>query len=481
MSRRLTILCPIAGGFLLAATPQARAEETTETSGSESSRSETRRENETPSTQASAPSSASTSSVSTGPSSSGTMGASTARPLKAPHPRDTLTGDWGGLRTRLKDDGIAVRADYVSETFSAVDGGLKRGSAYTQQVRAGVDFDMDKLVGWSGAVFHVTVNDRRGVGLSLDYVGNRLPIQEAAGGPYARLSEFSYEQSFDGGRLDFRVGFFAMGNDLGGMAVGCNLVNAAFCAHPLSMSGNSGWYNYPNARWGMAIRYKLRPDLIVRTGVYQVNAELGLEKNAFHPFAGDTTGVLLPLEVEYDPGARPGSRALPGHYKVGVYYDTSRALRQTGGGKVTGRYAAYVLADQMILRDRSGVATRGLSVFGQITVNPEATSQITRWYAAGLLKTGTFAGRDADTIALGVIQARVNPRLRRAHAGTAPVIGDYTSLPIGETAIEASYGVQVNRWLVFRPDVQYIIDPGAFSFRRTKNALALGFQVKMQL
>lgn len=410
-----------------------------------------------------------------------TQGASTARPPQAPHPRETLTGDWGGLRTDLKDAGIAVRADYVSETFSAVDGGQRRGTAYAQQLRAGVDIDMERIAGVSGGTIHVTVNDRRGVGISSDFVGNRLPIQEDAGGYYARLSELTWEQNFDSGRLNLRAGFFAMGNDLGGLSIGCNLVNAAFCAHPLSESGNTGWYNYPNARWGAAVRYKLRPDLLLRTGVYQVNADLGLEKNAFRPFAGRTTGMLVPLELEYDPGTAPGSRVLPGHYKVGFYYDTANAARQGTVGRVHSRFGGYVLADQMILRDRGGDGKRGLSIFGHFTANPEQSAQITRWYAAGLLKVGTFHGRDADTVALGVIHAQVNRRLRAEHAETLGLAEGYTALPEGETAIELSYGMQVNRWLSIRPDVQYIVDPGAFAFRDTSDALALGVQVKMQI
>lgn len=409
-----------------------------------------------------------------------TVPAPAAAPSRPAPPRDTLTGDWGGLRTRLKQAGVTVRADYVSETFSAVDGGQRRGTAYTQQLRGGFDFDMDKIAGWSGATLHFTVNDRRGIGISSDYIGNRLPVQEAAGGYYARLAEFSYEQSLLDGRLNLRLGYFAMGNDLGGMILGCNFVNAAFCAHPLSESGNSGWYNYPNARWGAAIRYRIRPDLAVRTGVYQVNPRLNDERAAWRPFTGGTTGVLMPLEVEYDPGIVPGSRALPGHYKLGVYYDTSRANRRGEPGTLRGRYGVYALADQMILRE--GAGNRGLSVFAQFTANPPSSAQITHWYAAGLVKTGTFAGRDADTISLGVIHAEVNPRLRHAQADLAvdPLVDGYTSLPAGETAIEASYGIQITRWLSFRPDVQYIVDPGAFSFRRTDDALALGAQVKMQ-
>ncbi len=409
-----------------------------------------------------------------------TVPAPAAAPSRPAAPRETLTGDWGGLRTRLKQAGVTVRADYVSETFSAVDGGQRRGTAYTQQLRGGFDFDMDKIAGWSGATLHFTVNDRRGIGISSDYIGNRLPVQEAAGGYYARLAEFSYEQSLLDGRLNLRLGYFAMGNDLGGMILGCNFVNAAFCAHPLSESGNSGWYNYPNARWGAAIRYRIRPDLAVRTGVYQVNPRLNDERAAWRPFTGGTTGVLMPLEVEYDPGIVPGSRALPGHYKLGVYYDTSRADRRGEPGTLRGRYGVYALADQMILRE--GTGNRGLSVFAQFTANPPSSAQITHWYAAGLVKTGTFAGRDADTISLGVIHAEVNPRLRHAQADldADPLVDGYTSLPAGETAIEASYGIQITRWLSFRPDVQYIVDPGAFSFRCTDDALALGAQVKMQ-
>ena len=82
-----------------------------------------------------------------------TKGAAVARHPVAPHPRDTLTGDWGGLRTQLKDRGISIRADYVSETFSAVRGGQRRGTTYVQQLRGGIDLDLGTVAGWSGALF----------------------------------------------------------------------------------------------------------------------------------------------------------------------------------------------------------------------------------------------------------------------------------------------------------------------------------------
>jgi porin len=391
--------------------------------------------------------------------------------------QSTLTGDWGGARTRYLEAGVNFRGDYVSETFANVSGGAKRGSTYAQQLRLGADVDMERLAGWSGATLHLTINDRRGAGVSADYIGNRLPVQEVYGGPYTRLSEASIEQNLLGDRLNLRLGFFAMGNDLGGQIIGCQLVNAAFCAHPLSLSGNSGWYNYPNARWGAAVRYKLAPELLLRTGVYQDNPRLGEKDNAFRPFAAGTAGVVLPLELEYAPGSAPHGAALPGHYKLGVLYDTAQVKRQGEAGTVNGRYGMYLLADQMVLREGRG--GRGLSVFGQFTANPRASAQITRWYAAGLVKTGTLKGRDADTLALGVVHAQVNPRLRESYAVSNLDADGYASLPSGESVVELSYGWQPLRWLGVRADVQYVVDPGAFSYRSTRNALALGTQLKI--
>jgi porin len=128
-----------------------------------------------------------------------------------------------------------------------------------------------------------------------------------------------------------------------------------------------------------------------------------------------------------------------------MIYDTASAKRQGEPGAVGERHGVYLLADQVIVRD--GTTGRGLALLGQFTAHPEASAQITRWYAAGLVKTGTFAGRDTDTVALGVVHAQVNPRLRASAAAANPGIGGDAALPAGETVLELNYGWQPLRWL----------------------------------
>jgi porin len=395
----------------------------------------------------------------------------------------TLTGDWGGTRTELFERGIAFRGDYVGEAMGVVDGGYgETGARYAQQVRVGVDLDMGKLAGWDGGAFHFTLNDRRGRSTSVDFVGNRFPIQEAYGGQYTRLTELSYDQTFNAGRSYYKLGYYAMGNQFGLHSLLTHFVNAAFCAHPLAMSGNSGWYNYPMARWGGEFAQQISPAVNVRTGWFQVNPNLGgnIERNAFRPFVSGTTGSLFPVEVTWTPAK--GSR-YAGVYKFGGYYDTSRVdKRGLDTSLTTGRHGAYVLAEQRLTQE-SADPSRGLTAFAQYMVSDTDTAQIKRWYALGGVYQGIGA-RAQDSIALGYVGADINDRLvdaRRATlaAGGVPTDSPLYNLSQAEELFELSYSFQVNPWLMIRPDVQYIVNPGTFNYSGTDNAWAVGVQAKV--
>lgn len=395
----------------------------------------------------------------------------------------TLTGDWGGKRTELAERGIVFRGDYVGEAMGVVDGGYgETGARYAQQLRVGMDLDMGRLAGWEGGTLHVTLNDRRGRSTSVDFVGNRFPIQEAYGGQYTRLTEVSYDQTFGDGQSYVKLGYYAMGNQFGLHSLLTHFVNAAFCAHPLAMSGNSGWYNYPVARWGGEVAQQVSPALNLRTGWFQVNPNLGgnVERNAFRPFASGTTGSLFPVELTWTPG-KVGR--YPGVYKFGGYYDTSRvAQRGLDTSATTGRHGAYVLAEQRLTHE-AGDPQRGLTAFAQYMVSDTDTAQIRRWYALGGVYQG-IGSRPQDSIALGYVGADINRRLVHARRATlvdagVPLASPLYHLSQAEELFELSYSVQVNPWLMIRPDVQYIVNPGTFAYARTDNAWALGIQAKV--
>ena len=389
----------------------------------------------------------------------------------------TLTGDWGGARSRLEEQGIKLTGDYVSETMRNFHGGIKKGTRYAQQIRLGARFDLSKLLGTPDAgIVQLTLNDRRGNSASEDLVGNRLPAQEIYGGNYTRLSELSYERTIFTPDLDLKLGFMPMGNDFGGMSVLTNFVNAGFCAHPLSMSGGSGWTNYPTGNWGAELKYRVNPDWLVQTAVFQVNPVTNSRSRyAFRMSTVGTTGMIVPVEAVYTYHG-----ALEGQYKFGAYYDTSNVQKIGQDSKAHGRHGAYVLADQTVWRnDQDGAQT--VHLFGQATSTDKATSPFHHWYSVGAVLHKPFAGRDMDTVGVAYGRAVLNSRTRdlqvEAAADLAAANG-IDNLDAGEQLIELSYGAQVTKWLTVRPDLQYVIEPGAFYGQNRGNALLAGFQVK---
>ena len=140
------------------------------------------------------------------------------------------------------------------------------------------------------------------------------------------------------------------------------------------------------------------------------------------------------------------------------------------------RWGTGILADQTLYHERSD-GRRGLSLFGVYTISDRTTAQILRCYEAGGVYQGTFSGRANDTVSPGYVRAVVNPHLIQSAKNSNPSTG---GLPPAESVIELSYGAQITKWLLIRPDLQYILDPGAFRFARERRALPFGVQVKVQ-
>ncbi|MCJ2184464.1 carbohydrate porin [Novosphingobium sp. 1949] len=205
------------------------------------------------------------------------------------------------------------------------------------------------------------------------------------------------------------------------------------------------------------------------------------------PFSGEPANFV----PDADTGTQKWKRPINAHAQVwmrcrGLAYFDARApipAPSVPGStqKVGGRFGFYALAQQQIWCQSDAKAGRNLAFIAAYTVNPRTSAQITRWYSLGLVQTGAFAGRDRDTLGLGVVNAVLNPRLRRAYVEDYAPEGGMAALPQGETAIELSYAVQLKPWLIVRPDVQYIVDPGAFSYALRGDAVAAGAQVKMQI
>jgi len=385
--------------------------------------------------------------------------------------RATLTGDWGGGRTRLEDAGIKLRAGFTTESAANPVGGRRQSVRYTQQVDFGADLDLSRLIGDPGAKVQITFIDRAGRSLSADAIGNLFSVQQLYGaGQNFRIVELNYQQSLLAGRLNFELGWSPAGDQFASLPVFCDFQNGFICGHPNPMTTNSGAHNYPVGQWGARVKLSPIRYVYLQVGLYQVNPDEGNGDNGL-TLSFESTGVLLPVEFGWLPGKDNGR--FPGIYKVGGYYNSSNtpdvlqdihgfSAGLTGDPFIThsGRFGAYAMADQVIQRDSSD-SHRFLRV-GAITGVGDRTTAVYRYFVtAGGVRQGTFRSRDADFISVLFGLGSINPRLTRYQQDRNVVTPGSVAIQTYESIAEIDYNIQLAPWLSLRPNLQYVIRPGA--------------------
>src|SRR5258706_3884231 len=182
-----------------------------------------------------------------------------------------LLGDWGGLRTRLADRGIAFDFAYGSQVAHNVSGGTERLTRYADQWMFGTTLNLNKLWGWKGGAFQATITDRNGRNLGADAkIGNNMLVQEVYGrGQTWHLTQFWLNQKLLDDRLQIKLGRLTVGEDFANFS--CDFQNLTFCG---SQPGNlvSGyWVNWPTSQWATRIKLQTSQQTYAQIGAYQVN------------------------------------------------------------------------------------------------------------------------------------------------------------------------------------------------------------------
>jgi porin len=400
-----------------------------------------------------------------------------------------LTGNWGGLRTKLEQSGVDIDLSYTSEIAYNAAGGTDDLVRYTDQFAIGGDFNLDRLLDLHDAEFKVTMTERNGRNLSDDaHLGTLQQVQEVYGrGQTWRLTQFWYDQKYFSQFLDWKVGRLTMGEDFA--AFSCQFQNLTFCgSQPGNIVGDY-WFNWPVSQWGTRLKFNFAHALSVQVGAYEVNPHFADRKNAMLPTNPDgATGALVPLELAWSP--QLGAAGMPGSYKIGAWYDTSKAndvFDDTDGDPAVltglppkrrhGRYGAYVNFQQQVMRFDDHDPSRGLSLFFNASFADRRTATVDNQMALGLISKGTFDLRPDDEIALAVGRTHVNGRVAHGErllndAGLGPVAVQHS-----EYAVELYYGLQATSWLMLRPNLQFVIDPGGTG--HNKDVVVLGLKTSI--
>ncbi|MBU2305730.1 MAG: carbohydrate porin [Alphaproteobacteria bacterium] len=355
-------------------------------------------------------------------------------------------------------DGVSLTSGLVSETAWNVSGLGDGAAKEAGQFTLGATADTAQVLGVTGGTLQASVSYRWGEDLgAVTEVRPLQLVQEVYGrGQTWRLTQLWYQQVIGASGADIKLGRMTVGEDFASFR--CAFQNLTFCGSQPGNMVSDYWYNWPVSQWAARGRYKRRGGYL-QLGIYEVNPR-NLEKHVTLGRLHGATGVMIPIEA----GWTPQVDGRPGRYRLGAWYDTSRAadlmlddkgqLRAVTGATprdVDGRGGAYFMAEQQVTGAARGADTiSGVTLFLNAAQADRRTSRIDRQIYGGAFWRGPLAHRPRDELGFALGATRRNPRLRVL----TPVRTNT------EYVGELFYAVQVNRAVVLQPSLQVIGNPG---------------------
>jgi porin len=402
-----------------------------------------------------------------------------------PAPAYGLTGDWGGMRTKLHDDGVDVSAGYTGELGWNFAGGKRHDVTETGQFALGATFDAERIAGIKGGTFQATATFRHGADLGRHAgLGVLQQVQEIYGrGQTFRITQLWYEQKFAGDAVAIKAGRATVGEDFSSFS--CYFMNLTFCgSQPGNLVGDY-WYNWPVSQWMARVKVT-HGKVYAQAAAYQVNPA-NLDKKFLNFNVKRGTGVLVPVELGWSPLL--GSKQLIGSYKVGAWYTNANADDvffdiNHNPGVITGleplqhssRYGFWINAWQQLLGTSiNGKPVSGVGVFLNATQADKRTSITDNQIAVGIFWKPPIKSLPDDVLAFAVGRTHVNGRFRHGEVLDPTNPEPQTS----EYAAELYYSAHPTHWLEMRPNVQYIHNPGGHSDANDVGVLGLKFGITL--
>ncbi|MFZ2467897.1 carbohydrate porin [Parvibaculum sedimenti] len=380
--------------------------------------------------------------------------------------QDTLTGDWGGTRSELADQGIEIGLAYIGEALGDVSGGMKRGWSYEGRAELSLDLDLDKLFGWQGGTAHASayqIHHTNGLPTA-DYTGSIGAPSNIEARQATRLFTLWVQQNFLDDAVSIRAGQLAADDEFMTSDTAGNLINGTFgWAGIAAANQTNGGPAYPLATPGVRVAVAPTKSVTVLGAVFSGDpagedcfddAQVCNRHGTTFSMSG---GTLWMGEVQYASNQGEGG-GLPGVYKLGAWYQTGKFADQRYGFERSNDHGVYAIADQTIWRKGESDA---LSLFARVGGAPSDRNLVSFYADGGLAYKGLIPGRDEDVLAFGAAYAKISGDARDADRDLQLLASD-PAYPLRdqETVFELSYTAAVTPWWSVQPDVQYIVHPG---------------------
>ncbi|CAK0749714.1 Porin [Gammaproteobacteria bacterium] len=392
---------------------------------------------------------------------------------------DTLTGDWGGNRTSLYQQGLAFDIGYKSDILRVTEGGQSQGGRPMYHLDVKLKADLEKLWGLESTTALLNVIDDRGDQLNASHVYSQLGVSniEVATKTYRLLNAW-VQKEWEDGRWSLLGGMYPIDSEF--MAVESAGV---FLQPPYGTLGDLSPTHTPSifntstlgvrakwlssdrnfyGQWAITNGISGDPDHPRGTHVRFGYGAMSIAEVGYHPT--EPTHPAVGAVDHAEPKANEPAENFE-KYAFGLWgYSADDRLADPINDKR--RWGWYTQAEKTIAQ---GTVLGDLSVFLRYSRSYGNASSIENATNTGLRLRGLLPGRDNDIAGIAYTRARLSEWFR------ADQINNGIATAETEQAWEVTYHIQVTPWFAVQPDWQRIVKPGG----NTPSATIAGFRVEL--
>jgi porin len=388
---------------------------------------------------------------------------------------NTLTGDWGGLRSRLAQSGIVVEGRYVAVLMDNTQGGFDTGFFGGEPLGVTATVDMDKFANVDGGTlffdweFFSWYNGRFPNNDQFDptgsYVGINTNLLDGDDRGLNHIAQLYYEQSladdclsFTFGKMDANVPFAvvqaagAFQNSIAMFTSTLNPFIPSYENEATALVARAGDINYVSTKFGWFDGTSAAYD--------PVTGKSGPDTGPRGPstFFNNKGNWFLISQTDF---AWTVNETLPGSIGAGAWLQTGlTATAGTNKDGVRDVPGCYLQWQQIVWAPSEDVANNGggLAYYGQFGWSDPNKNPIHWSLMTGVSATGVLRGRPADAAGLMFAYSRFtdDPAIyqsTRRNGQPGPSGGS-------ELSIESLYIWQTTSWSYVQPGIMWVANPG---------------------
>jgi len=323
-----------------------------------------------------------------------------------------------------------------------------------------INLNLQSILGWKGAHLTTYFLVNHG-GEPTEYAGAIQGISNIAAHDTWKLYEIRFEQFLLDGDLSLLTGLYDLNSEFDTREFSGIFMNPSHGIGPeFAMTGHNGPSIFPTTSLAFRVSYNFSDSWNLKTAVFDgVPGDLNNPDGTSIVFAeGD--GLLLTSEINFTNGSDEVDSEYF-KYAFGGWYYTGEFEALTDvdvlGNPLLqkGNYGFYGSAEKFLFNEGNN-KTEGLGVFVRFGWANNNVNQVNSYFGAGINYIGLIPGRDEDVFGISLAAAHNNQKCQDLLLKQNIELKDF------EYIFEFTYSLNLSDWLQVQPDVQYVINPGAY-------------------